>query len=137
MDACWAWFALAVVGLIALFLIEEVYRRAEMKWFATKEPWALKLIDREMMEEFRRKERCEWCKRPVARCEPHHVLGRGIGGGRRIDHPFNLVALCLECHRSHHDGNPPLKCDLLAIVAAREGVLQDEIEEEINRIRRL
>lgn len=87
---------------------------------------------------------CEWCGRSGP-TDPHHALyKRGMGGGSRLDHRFNLVALCRGYHRgqwvSCHDeaeAGRITRADCLAVIAAREGVLQEEIEEELRRIRRL
>ncbi len=95
------------------------------------------VIDAKLLQAFRMKERCEYCRKSVFRCEPHHVRTRGHGGGGRLDIAINLVALCPLCHRSHHDGNEPLTCDLKAIVAARESRLQDDIEAEIAALRKM
>ena len=65
-----------------------------------------------------------------------------MGGGARLDIPINLVSLgstqqwqC-DCHRAIHDGNI-LRIDLLAVVAVRENVNQDDIRAVINLLRRL
>ncbi len=53
-------------------------------------------------------------KRIVDRCEhpggcnysyvldTHHIVGRGLGGGKRKDTPGNLVILCREHHNEAH-----------------------------------
>ena len=90
--------------------------------------------DETLLAEFRAAWRCEWCKRWSPHgCDPHHVFSRGAG---RLDVRINLVSLCRACHQAHHAGQIPLRCDLLAIVATREGVNQFEIEDEIYRLRR-
>jgi len=87
------------------------------------------------MDVARRRPCCEWCGH---RCpngtHPHHLFTRGAG---RIDAPWNLVSLCAFHHRSHHDGNEPLKADLLAIVAQREKMLQEDVELAVWCVRRL
>lgn len=95
----------------------------------------MKIIDEALLQEFRDKQRCEWCGR-VGIVQPHHLWARGMGGGGRLDVRINLIALCANCHSRHHQGGRPLKCDLLADVAAREGMMQDDIEREIYRLRR-
>ncbi len=94
----------------------------------------MQIINEALLDRFRQR-RCEWCHAGPP-CQPHHLLTRGMGGGGRIDHPWNLIGLCHYCHRSHHDGNAPLTCDLLAMVAAREAVSQEDIIVEMGRIRR-
>ncbi len=92
--------------------------------------------DEALLDEFRSGGPCEWCKRWAEPRQPHHLFARGHGGGNRLDVRINLAALCHECHRAHHDGHRPLRCDLLAVVAAREGLIQNEIEAEIMQLRR-
>lgn len=97
--------------------------------------------DDALLQQFREARRCEWCGRAVSVAEPAHIFAKGMGGGGRLDIPCNLVALgsafdC-ACHRRQHDGHEPLPHDLLALVAARYGVLQLDVENEIHRVRRL
>ncbi len=97
----------------------------------------MRIVDEALLETFRAKQKCEWCGRKVYRCEAAHVTGKGMGGWRRIDLAINVLGLCTQCHADHHNGNRPLACDLLAVVAAREGMLQRDIEKEIYRLRRI
>ena len=94
----------------------------------------MQVIDEPLLEEFRWGP-CDWCGE-TGRCDPHHLWGRGMGGGSRLDIEINLVSLCRFCHRSHHDGNEPTRADLLAIVAAREDTTQDAIIAQIAHLRR-
>jgi hypothetical protein len=96
-------------------------------------------IDEALLDRFRGRGRCEYCHRQCRNREPHHIRQRGIGGWSRVDVPINLISLgsampgdC-NCHGRFHVGHIP-RCDLLALVAAREGVLQGEIEAEMDRI---
>ena len=59
-----------------------------------------------------------------------------MGGGGRLDIAINIAPLCRSCHDEVHRGHRPLKCDLLAVVSAREKTTQDEIRAEIARLRR-
>lgn len=93
------------------------------------------VIDEALLAQFRGFLHCEWCGLP-RHCVPHHLWARGFGGGSRLDVRVNLMSLCNDCHRAHHDGHRPFKCDLLAVVAAREKCLQDDIVAEIVRLRR-
>lgn len=95
----------------------------------------MKIVNESLLDEFRNALRCEWCKKP-AKCDPHHVFAKGMGGGGRLDVRVNLVALCRVCHTLTHAGEIA-RYDLLAIIAVREGMLQDKIEEEVWRLRRL
>jgi hypothetical protein len=92
------------------------------------------IISERTLDRFRLGGYCGFCRRYTF-IEPHHIVSRGIGGSHRIDLPINIVGLCVTCHRMHHDGRRPLKCDLLAIVAGREGIFQNEIEATLNRLR--
>jgi hypothetical protein len=77
---------------------------------------------------------CSWCGKAVSSRDPHHVVARGIGGGKRLDVSVNIVSLCTtfsgggNCHHMAHNGREITKSDLLAVIAAREECLQDEIE---------
>ena len=98
------------------------------------------IINKPLLESFRQKERCEYCGLVVSTwqgstLEPHHhPQRRGMSGGTRLDIPLNLIALCSRgprgCHQRFHAGEI-LGFDLLAIIAAREGVLQTDIEDTI------
>lgn len=93
------------------------------------------IINKALLEEFRCKTVCEWCKKTTrSGLDPHHLWCRGRGDAFRLDVRINLAALCRACHNAVHAGNI-LRCDLLAVVAAREGRLQDEMEAEIRRLR--
>lgn len=96
------------------------------------------MIDPGLLARVRAERRCSWCGAPLPHgAEPHHIFGKLMGGGGRLDIPWNVVPLCLLCHRAHHDGNRPLRVDLLAVSAARHGVQQQDIVDEVNRLRRL
>ena len=63
------------------------------------------VIDEAVLDVFRAKRLCEFCKKTSAsRLEPAHIFAKGFGGGNRVDVPENMVALCLNCHQSQHDG---------------------------------
>ena len=44
--------------------------------------------------------------------EQHHVILRGMGGGRRYDYPLNLRALCHACHYGNAGPHRCRKTDL-------------------------
>lgn len=52
-------------------------------------------VDEDCLDKFRSPGRCELCNAWVARRDPHHLMTRGAG---RVDHPWNLIALCRACH---------------------------------------
>lgn len=91
------------------------------------------VIDEELLVEFRAARRCELCRRATPNgTDPHHCFSRGAG---RIDHAFNLISLCRDCHCRIHGGGLARE-RLLEIVAAREGTTVEAIREEIWRLRR-
>lgn len=94
----------------------------------------MKIVKPYLLAHFRAKAWCEWCGNPGA-VDPHHIFGRGLGGGTRLDIRINLIALCRICHNAYHSSHI-MRTDLLAKVAAREGMLQDDIVSEIYRLRR-
>lgn len=62
---------------------------------------------------------CEVCGRSDLPLHCAHLLARGMGGGKCVDDPINLVCLCWECHGLNHAGK--LSFDKLAgIVVKRE-----------------
>ena len=61
------------------------------------------VIDEETLERFRGTRRCELCF-VTRHCFPHHVFGRGAGGGQRLDIPESLIAVCHGCHMDIHEG---------------------------------
>lgn len=103
----------------------------------------MKIENEAVLASFRGPGRCDWCGKFCQLREAAHVFAKGMGGARRIDMPFNVAGLgrtdafeCI-CHKSHHDGNRPLHCDLLAKVAAREGLFQGDIEVAVYCLWRL
>lgn len=97
--------------------------------------------DEKLLAEFRTAGPCELCYRWCNPREPHHLWGRGVGGGTRLDIRINLIALgssrgfqC-ECHTRIGDGNLD-NAMAKAKVANREGVSVDDIERRIMLIRR-
>lgn len=92
------------------------------------------VIDEDCLDRFRSASPCEWCKKPQNRREPHHAIAaRGMGGGGRIDVPENLIGLCIECHAKVHAGRI-IKADLVAVIAARMGKLQDDVIAVVREI---
>lgn len=94
----------------------------------------MKLIDDDLLREFRESSSCEYCgKRTPGGTDPAHIFSRGAG---RVDIRENLVSLCRECHTRSHAGGEPNKETLLAIAAKREKTTQDKITCRIYEIRR-
>lgn len=97
----------------------------------------MKIVNDDLMMEFRLAKRCGWCAQPrPGGFDPHHLHARGFGGGSRLDVRINLLPLCRECHQNVHTGVITLN-DLLAIVAQREGTFQDVILSVIHFLRRV
>jgi hypothetical protein len=101
----------------------------------------VKIENEANLAQFRTPGFCDWCGKWCRLREAAHIFARGLGDARRIDMPFNVAGLgrafeCI-CHKSHHDGNRPLHCDLLAKVAAREGLFQGDIETAVYCLWRL
>lgn len=87
-----------------------------------------------MLDLFRAAAECEWCgERNRGRLDPHHLFGRGVGGGTRLDVRINLVALCRQCHGKLHNGNIE-RAALLMVVAKREQMTVDAVEREYWRL---
>ncbi len=102
----------------------------------------MNLLDEPLLKTFRGPGCCEYCGRYVGRREAAHVMGKGMGRSRRLDHRLNLVALCGafegdNCHYKHHWGAKPTTSDLLAVIAKREKMSVDDVECELYRLRRL
>jgi len=102
----------------------------------------MKIIDEELLDEFRGAGHCEVCDKLCLWREAHHIFAKGLGGGGRLDVRVNLISVgktkpfpCCPCHGLIHQGK--IKRDtLLLIVSEREGVSVSEIEEIIFRLRR-
>lgn len=90
--------------------------------------------DEALLDQYRGVQFCWWCGRSKF-CQPHHLVSRGMGGWSRADVSLNLAALCIDCHQATHSHQRPLYCDLVAVVAARNGVSQAEIEDALRNIR--
>jgi len=101
----------------------------------------MRIVDNELLAEFRAAPRCEYCQCPTPDgCDPAHVFSRGAG---RLDIRLNIVSLCWRCHRVNNhnatsvNGLRPNRDDLLLIVALREGLRVEDIVDEIYRLRKL
>ena len=77
-----------------------------------------------------RKPYCEVCGKATQEGEgAHHVISKGSGGA---DHPWNLVMLCNpNCHIHKAHGGHYSKRFLFEVIAKREGVSVDEVEEVV------
>ncbi len=93
------------------------------------------IIDEAELDRHRGWRNCLWCGKNRY-CEAAHVFARGMGGGGRLDIPYNLASLCHECHMESHAGREPTKITLMLLVAHRERVLQSDLEDEIHLLLR-
>lgn len=93
----------------------------------------MKIIDKNLLLEFRLKPKCEACGKRVQECDPHHIMTRGAG---RVDIRCNLISLCVECHTGFHTSGKPSFFALLEIAAHREGTTPDEVLMKVWEIRR-
>ena len=59
------------------------------------------IINNVLLDWFRRRT-CELCG-DRGFSDPHHLRGRGLGGGSRYDVSYNLISLCRKCHRLEQD----------------------------------
>lgn len=78
-----------------------------------------------------RKPYCEVCGRPTYG-EPHHIITRGAGGP---DHKYNLIQLCAICHYGKIPSGKLSRRFLFEIVARRERVTVEEVEDTICKMR--
>lgn len=98
----------------------------------------MKIINKDVTRQFRRRA-CELCGYRYEVCG-HHIIAAGIGGANRIDHPLNLVALCLVHHDWIHTRGGikvPTQQDLWRLVAKRERVAFKDIEPALRCVERL
>lgn len=93
----------------------------------------MQIIDEAVLDQFRGVGRCEICQRPQAVRDPHHVMGKGMGGSSQLDIRINLLAVCRWCHVRIHGGNIKRE-EVLKIVARREQTTPDLIEKELYRL---
>lgn len=103
----------------------------------------MKIINDDLLREFRTPGRCECCNRHCKYREGHHLFARGAGGGSRLDVRINLLALgrtemfqCF-CHSDSHAGLKPTRADMLEVVAERECTTPEDIELVIYLLKRL
>lgn len=88
--------------------------------------------DEKLLDFFRGAGACELCGKGCMRREPHHVIAKGMGGGRRLDIRINIVAVgsspgmeC-QCHNNVDTASEKSRC--LRIIAERERTTVEAIE---------
>lgn len=94
----------------------------------------MRIIDEDALDECRERWRCERCGKPTpSGCEPHHIFTRGAG---RLDIRCNLIGLCRACHPEVQEGGKAARDECLLIVARRERMSIEDIEDIVNSLRR-
>ncbi len=79
-----------------------------------------------LLAEYRLPGPCDFCGKLCRVREPCHAIAKGMGGGRRMDVPLNLLAggssrtFECGCHRRQHDTGTPSRLEMLKIAADRE-----------------
>ena len=102
----------------------------------------MKVIRPKVLVPFRTPGPCEFCGKWCQVREPAHIFASGMGGAR-LDVSINLVALgstprfACPCHREHHQGRTPLKCDLMRLTAKREKTTHNAVERVLTWLRNL
>ncbi len=99
----------------------------------------MRIPDKELLAAIRAEKKCAWCGRP-GYVEAAHIFAKGMGNAWQMDLRINVLPLggfpgCC-CHIESHRGRMS-RSDLLAVVAARTGLLQREIETALFLLRRL
>ena len=97
----------------------------------------MRVVKEQVLREFRGDGPCERCKKWSFCRHAAHVMGRGQEGATRLDHRLNLVSLCWQCHRNHHEGRHPNRGDLLLLVSVREGVCIEKVIGTLTRLREM
>lgn len=92
----------------------------------------MKIINKPLLRSYHSKGTCELCGKVCQKCEPHHIVARGMGGGRRLDVRCNLIRVgssrhfqC-QCHSLIDTKEGYRRC--LEVSAKREGCKPEEIE---------
>ncbi len=94
----------------------------------------MQILNAALLREIREM-KCAWCGRWPPN-DANHIVRKGTGGGRQIDHRMNLVPLCRICHDDFHAGRQPIEDDLVALIAAREKCSQDDVRDAHRLFRR-
>jgi hypothetical protein len=96
----------------------------------------MKIINKDLIRAFREPGNCEFCGRYCKAREAHHWQPKGMGNGCQLDVRFNLICVgstplwqC-TCHTQMESGEI-YRRDVLAKIAALNGLLQDQVERAI------
>lgn len=101
----------------------------------------MRVIDEPLLKSLRIPGYCEYCGTYCQRGRvPHHLLCKGMGSGRRIDAPQNLISLgtafdCM-CHENAQRNRPGFeRHDMSEIVGRRLGKTGQQCIDEVDAIR--
>ena len=100
------------------------------------------IVDDRLLDTLRGPGLCELCGKRCRSREAVHLHAKGMGGGRRVDVPINLLsagrgeAFQCQCHRESHDGNMDRQ-RLLDAIAKREKCRAEDIDAVLYLIIRL
>lgn len=102
----------------------------------------MRIVDDKFLKTLRGRGRCEMCGKPCSAREVHHVIAKGMGGGRQLDIAINVVSVGSSsywqctCHSTKADSQEG-QAACWRIVAAREGLSVEVIQEVCYWILRL
>lgn len=97
---------------------------------------AVTIVDDAALQLIRSLNRCEVCNQR-GMVDAHHVLHRGHGGGQRIDHSYNLLAICRLCHTKlevaqlSFCGRKVTIIDQYGFIGSRERLPPSDIQEAV------
>ena len=100
----------------------------------------MRIVDHALLERIGSSRVCEYCgSRLRHKAEVNHIIGRGLGGGHRMDVPLNCLAMGSPwdcgCHEAYHHGRIT-RDELVWITAIREWYLFEDAWEELRAIQR-
>ncbi len=88
--------------------------------------------DEKLLDLFRGPGACELCGKGCMKREPHHVIAKGMGGGRRLDIRINIVGVGsspgMECQCHNNADTAAEKARCLRVIAEREMTTVEAIE---------
>lgn len=93
----------------------------------------MRIDDNKFLDRYRKPGLCELCGKPCWKREPHHVIAKGMGGGRQLDCRFNIISLgsspafqC-QCHDRIDRAGGRERC--WSVIAIREQTSPEIIKE--------
>lgn len=90
--------------------------------------------EQKAIDQARNRPCCELCGTPNRDgLQAAHALTRGMGGSHDVNHPWNLLGLCLDCHQAQHSEG--VLGILFRLIARREGRSVEEIRDKVRELR--